>query len=476
MLVSPGGVYMRVKSIPSKWLVESGARLDCSPYMAGGLEARAIIDHIKQKKTPLAGLTLNGISGIQNIGRIKRLWVQDANDGIPFLTGRDIHKADLTDCSKIAKSVVKDNPKLIIHDKWTLITRSGSIGQTAYARPEMDGLACTEDVLRVIPDESKIPPGYLYAFLSSKFGIPQIISGTYGAIIQHIEPEHIVNLPIPRIGDKKEREIHELVQEAAKLRSECSAMIFKNREWFNSKFSMPLSNIEPIPDKIKLSTSVSFSNISKLFRLDPWYYNYSAKCYESLIKKTNYTIKKLGSIAHVRNLSPFKRNYSDKENGYPFFGSSDIFKIGRQPDKYLSKSQPKVKTYVLKHDCILIASSGSRGGVIGKIEYVDDDLAGTVGSNHMLRLDAIEGQILPGYLFCYLSSKIGYTLLLRNAAGDCIPELWAEQIEEVPIPLIDNDRMASIDKEIRFSFKKRVQANKLMSESNDILERIIEGK
>ena len=44
-------------------------------------------------------------------------------------------------------------------------------------------------MLRVGPDTDKIAPGYLYAFLSSKYGVPMIANAAYGAIIQHIEPE-----------------------------------------------------------------------------------------------------------------------------------------------------------------------------------------------------------------------------------------------------------------------------------------------
>jgi hypothetical protein len=54
-------------------------------------------------------------------------------------------------------------------------------------RLDMAGLACSEDVLRVVPDVSCIPPGYLYAFLSSRFGVSLVVSGTYGAIV---DPEN----------------------------------------------------------------------------------------------------------------------------------------------------------------------------------------------------------------------------------------------------------------------------------------------
>ena len=120
-----------------------------------------------------------------------------------------------------------------MREGWILITRSGSIGRMAYCRVDMDGMACTEDVMRVIPDRTKIPPGYLYAYLSSKFGVPLVVSGTYGAIIQHIEPHHIADLPVPRLGDAIKEEIHELIQKAANLRTEASKSLQESKEEFN---------------------------------------------------------------------------------------------------------------------------------------------------------------------------------------------------------------------------------------------------
>ncbi len=75
-----------------------------------------------------------------------------------------------------------------------MITCSGTIGRMTYVRPDMDGIWSSQDVLKVVPNPECIPPGYLYAFLSSRYGVPLVVSGTYGAIIQHIEPEHIADL------------------------------------------------------------------------------------------------------------------------------------------------------------------------------------------------------------------------------------------------------------------------------------------
>jgi type I restriction enzyme S subunit len=190
--------------VMASWLREQGFRLDAPPFLSGAIEAQKLLEQLPVKKEPLASLT-QGELGIFHAGRVKRNWVTEPEYGVPFLSSTDILQADLSRLSLISQRVVAENPKLTIHKDWSLITRSGSIGRMTYTRPDMDGMACSEDVLRVAPDLDRILPGYLYAFLSSKFGVPLVVGGTYGAIIQHIEPHHIANLPVPRLSEKLRR-------------------------------------------------------------------------------------------------------------------------------------------------------------------------------------------------------------------------------------------------------------------------------
>lgn len=71
------------------------------------------------------------------------------------------------------------------------------------------------------PMLSEFLPGYLYAFLSSRYGVPLVVSGTYGAIIQHGEPEHIAGLPVPRFDSDVEGEIAACVDRAASASESC---------------------------------------------------------------------------------------------------------------------------------------------------------------------------------------------------------------------------------------------------------------
>ncbi|MGV6826696.1 MAG: hypothetical protein ACWA5Q_06945 [bacterium] len=144
----------QVKVVPVSWIENEGCRLDCGPYMSGAIEARELLKKLSMRKDVLQDLTLNGINGIINPGRITRVWVDDPEHGYRFLSSTEILQSDLSNISLIAKSVSNQNSHLLIDRDWTLITRSGTVGRMAYAREDMAGLACTEDVLRVIPDKS----------------------------------------------------------------------------------------------------------------------------------------------------------------------------------------------------------------------------------------------------------------------------------------------------------------------------------
>jgi len=210
------------RAIPSSWLENNGRRLDCGPYMSGAVEARELLK--RHKTEPLKTLTAERNGGIFNGPRFPRVYVDGPAHGVPFLGSTDILDADLSNVSFLSKKQVDGNPALVIDEGWTLITCSGTIGRMAYARSDMKGMAGSQHFMRVAPDERKITSGYLYAYLSSRFGVPIIVSGTYGAIIQHIEPHHIADLPVPRLGTA-ENQAHALVQEAAGKRVEASRLI-----------------------------------------------------------------------------------------------------------------------------------------------------------------------------------------------------------------------------------------------------------
>ena len=147
----------QVKTVPSTWLEHNGRRLDCGPYLSGAMEARELLRKLPVNKDQLASLT----EGIFHAGRESRLWVESEEHGVRFMGSTDVLASDLSGLPFISKKQVKANPNFTIRSGWTLITRSGTIGRMAYARQDMDGIACSEHVMRVVPDTTKVKPGYI---------------------------------------------------------------------------------------------------------------------------------------------------------------------------------------------------------------------------------------------------------------------------------------------------------------------------
>ena len=252
----------RVRAVPSTWLENNGRRLDCGPYVSGAIEAIELIR--KHSTSPLGKLA----SRIFNAPRFPRVYVEDTEYGVPFLGSTDILNADLSYLPMLSRKQVQSKPTLVVDAGWILITRSGTIGRMAYSRSDMKGMAGSEHFMRVVPDKTMISSGYLHAYLSCRFGVPLVVSGTYGAIIQHIEPHHIEDLPIPRLGDV-EQQAHLLIERAADNRVNASNLIEDAIQDVVNQLS--LGRAKP---RVPVRPSVSWQSSSLMLkRMDSFYYS-----------------------------------------------------------------------------------------------------------------------------------------------------------------------------------------------------------
>jgi type I restriction enzyme S subunit len=439
--------------------------------MSGAMEARELLRQLSARKDHLQDLTDGGISGIINAGRITRLWVEDNQHGYPFLSSTDILQADLSNISHIAKSVARQNSQLLIKDCWTLITRSGTIGRMAYARADMNGMACTEDVLRVIPDETKVKPGYIYAYLCTKFGVPLVVSGTYGSIITHLEPHHIADLPVPRLGAAEEQ-AHDLVQSAADLRVEAAELLETAGRMVNEQFGFP--------EKLALSHRVFSCSVAPstlvLKRLEATFHDAVAQESDRLIagvsRKDEFSTLGI-SISETGRL---KQVFVDEEYGAPFLTSGEIFRQRYEPVRFLSnRLLPDESEWATQEGDLLLARSGQVGGIIGRGVWADSRFAGGCVSVDVLRLGAQNSQILPGYLYAYLFlTDVGYRQLIRTAAGSSIPHLSAPDVSRLLIPRCDSDLEAQIDELVWNAGRKRAEAQEKEDGAVALVERTIE--
>jgi len=182
---------------------------------------------------PLAQVAIKNIrqckSDVKTIGdvtervfmcnRFKRNYV-DEKYGVPFLSGKNIIQIRPTDLKYISLSETSDLDDLKLEATWTLITRSGTIGRTCFVWKNYENYAATEHIVRLVPNEGIIDPGYLYAFVSSPYGKQQVLKYRHGSVIDEVTDSQIKKVLIPLPSETDQKTIGDLVRTAYEKRAE----------------------------------------------------------------------------------------------------------------------------------------------------------------------------------------------------------------------------------------------------------------
>ncbi len=439
---------MKVKSIPSRWIYEEGLRLDCNPYMSGSIESRSILERLSVNKQKLSELTKDNSNGIFNGPQFRRNYVLHPDHGVPFLTSGNFHWIDLTSLPLLRKEDALSNKllHLKVSQGTTLISCSGTIGRMVYARPDMDGLWSSQDVLKVVPDSDKILPGYLFCFLSSKFGLPLILSGTYGAVIQHIEPHHITELPVPIAPKRIQMYLHNLIEKSAYLRSE-SVQRYKAA---TSKIFEAIGVKDPARHEWLSNTSArSFqtrkisSSTLRAINYDP---RYLSLCEE--IKQGEFDF--LGDICdpkHFKSGIIFKRIDADREFSARLIGQREAFQI-RPEGRWISKRSIEGLGLIVPKGTTIIAAHGTLGEteLYCRSAFVTSRTSSYAFSGDFVRCIPLKDKILPGYLFAFLRSEAAFRILRAISIGGKQQAHHPDLLWHMPIPRLNPESELEIHK------------------------------
>lgn len=167
--------------------------------------------------------------GIFYPGRHKRNYVDKSSDSVPFYSGTQILQIRPFDLQYQPKDY-KPAAKHFVEKDWILITRSGSTGRVVMVTDSMAGTMVSEHVIRVIIDETIIDPYYVYAYLSTdNIGKVLLEKGIYASVVDHITPNFVATIPIPRLQPEKEKEIADKVRAAEYKRDEANKLFCNER-------------------------------------------------------------------------------------------------------------------------------------------------------------------------------------------------------------------------------------------------------
>ena len=273
--------------------------------------------------------------------------------------------------------------------------------------------------MRAVPARERIQPGYLFAFLTSAPAQAMIRQQTYGSVVQHIEPHHLADLPVPLPEAPQQRRIHELVDSAARARTEARRMLDEASSYFDSL----VSHLQTRHEHEFAIGIVSAHSLNR--RLDAFHHVGWAS--EGLDKSG----ERVDSLAEVISTSRVPRIYATR--GIPFLSGIDVF-----------RSRPTVRVRLARHITesfnayvrtgeLAVQASGQRYGLMGQVAFVGRRLDGWAASHDLFRIRPAK-QADAARIFAYARSEVGRRAMLRHSYGTSIPHVNVAGVAGLRVP------------------------------------------
>lgn len=463
---------LKYTSVSLNEVFDNNTRFEASAFNLDAKAAKYKVTHCKYGYTYLWGV--NGlVKDAYVCGRFKRIYVEKNTNCIPFYLPSAITDVYPKPSKYISPKTDVNIDSLKVKKGMLLMSVSGTIGRCSIVGDYLDNAVFSHDMLRLY-GLGKYDVGYIYAFFNTKIGQAILQTNNYGAVIQHIEPEHLRNIVIPNAPEEIRKEIHNLVIESYNLRDQSNALLDEAEKILYQELQLP--PIETLKPKY-YDESIDLRNYTTRLkdlnlRLDGSYHIPICKSILEILRKNSLEIHHCGD----KNISKeiylpirFKRNYVDEGNGLKLIGGKQINELIPSSEKFLahSKLDNELK---FKANSILI----TRSGTIGKSAMVPKHWENWVGSDHIFRIIPANNQI-AGYLFCWLNTEYALQLIERNIFGSVVDEIDTTQLSSVEIPFLkSSEKQNEINSKVLQANELRYQAFLLEQKAVKMMERIME--
>lgn len=396
-------------------------------------------------------------------GRFKRVWVKKSD--MPIYQPSAITELRPKPDGYISKQTATDIDALRVHAGQVLLTCSGTIGKVSFVSKTLDGKIFSHDLLRITPQKF-FDAGYIYAYLKSSVGQRLLLTNRYGAVIEHIEPEHLADIPLPDAPEDHKRKIHGLIIRSYELRDESNALLDEAEGLLIDALNLP-----PLDDfRNEKIFSVKLSNLRG--RLDA---SFHAPLIERIVAHLQAHAAEVTTVVDERIsravILPgrFKRVYVDEGHGRIFIGGKQIGELDPSNKKYLSLAfhADRISAELeLTENTTLITCSGT----IGKVALVPKHWDGWAASQHIIRVIPASVDV-AGYLNVFLSTDYGRELIRRNTYGAVVDEIDDNHVRSVPVPLLkDTAAQIRINALALAANEKRFEAYRLEQAALKLLD------
>ena len=361
--------------------------------------------------------------------------------------------------------------ELMIHKGQVLLSRSGAIGRAVYVSDTLDGKYLSPDMLRIDTNNPE-DTGYVYAYLKSSAGQKILQSLAFGAVILHINPEHLNDIHVPYPPEEIRRKIHELVVKSYALRDESNILLDEAESLLVRELGLP-----PVDGMKAREGAESFevSSSELCGRFEASYHSPLFGRIEGILRRNAGEVITVGSERVSRKIilpGIFKRVYVGEGYGVPFLGGKQIGELDPYDKKYLSflKHDKLIREVLtIRENMILVTCIGTVGKAVLVPKYWD----GWAVSQNIMRVVPVSDDI-AGYIYVWLASEWGRELVRRYSCGGVVEEVRDEHMRQVPFPLLrDEGAQKRINSLALEANAKRTEAYMLEREALGIMEKEI---
>lgn len=466
---------VEVNESPVKWcsvslseIVQRGKRLEASVFDVEVKHAWELINVNKYGVVTIGGE--EGLATAYTCGRFKRIWVKKSD--YPIYQPSSIVDLYPTPDGYISKKTKVNIDSLRVHKGQILLTCSGTIGKTALVSDTLDNAIFSHDLLR-IDCKNPIDSGYVYTYLHSKIGSKILITNSYGAVITHIEAEHLASVPIPNAPAVIKSKINELIVKSYKLRDESNALIDEATKLLVDELHLPVIedfDVSLYEKDAPVDTfSVKLSEING--RIDA---SYHVPIVDAIVKHLKKYAAEVTTIGDKRISSDvvlpgrFKRVYVEEKYGITFFSGKNISELDPSDKKYLSFSQhdKKIKQELtIQKNMILLTCSGT----VGNATLVPKHWDGWTMTHDIIRI--IPQNNWCGYIYIWLNSVYCNRIILSYSYGSVVQHIEKEHILKCPVPLLRDQAIQKKINDLALEANaKRYEAYKLEQQALRIMD------
>jgi len=372
-----------------------------------------------------------------------------------------------TEVEKYANIEEKEMKTFKLNDRDVLFNRTNSyefVWRTwIFKKYSDEDLVFASYLIRVNPDENKILPEYLTAFLNTKYWIFDVKRRAKISINQsNVSAEELKKVRIPVLDMKIQEKIKDLFDKAF-LSSQKSKQLYQEAE--------DLLLTELWLKNHTISHTLTFSTTKKAVD-EAWRYDadYFQPKYDELIEKIeNY---KWGRNYVENCIKVQDKNFIPEEwKLYKYIALANVsaqWFISDCEENYWENLPTRARRILHKWDVIVSSIEWS----LSSCAVIEDEFDWWLCSNwfYVLNSDFFNSECL----LVLFKSKIIQTLLKKWCSWTILTAISKDELNKIKLPLINSWLQKKISDKIKESFKLRNESKELLEQAKKMVEDEIE--